>query len=133
MAEDSTIRGLGPRAVGALLPQSFLGVARVLGLDFDAARDPINFSFHRQRRSGVWGWATFLHVGRLTVCAPWIADMLFPRRRVDAERWTVAFCARIGVEPMLNVGRDGNPERAPGARADAAKRRRAAFRVINGG
>jgi hypothetical protein len=121
---------MGRRAVGALLPKSFLEAVAVLGFDFNPEKDPISFSFHRQRRDGVWGWATFLHVGRLTVCAPWIDGLPFPRRRADAEHWVAAFCGRIGIAPMLNVGQCGNPGRLPGARV---ARRRASLRVIQGG
>jgi hypothetical protein len=118
---DSTVRHIGQRSLGASLqlPDSFKLVADVLGLPtIDLSKAHVSFSFHRERRDGVWGWATHLHLDRLCLHSPWADDLPFPRRRVDAERWVVAFCKKHGIVPMLNLRYDrrkhpGRPPPAP--------------------
>lgn len=105
--------GMGQRSLGALLPKT------------------VSFSFHRERRDGVWGWATRLHIGPLYIHAPWIDGLPFPRRRVDAERWVVAFCGRIGIEPMRNITEES--ARRMAREQMKAERRRANFVVVRGG
>lgn len=128
------VTGLGKRSLGALLPPSFLKVARILGLpEIDLARASVSFSFHRQRRDGVWGWATYLHIDRLTICEPCVDGLPFPRHRVEAERWVVEFCGRIGIQPLRNVEDEVARRQAREAiHAREVAERRAAIRIVQG-
>lgn len=106
---DGTVHHIGQRTLGTSLqlPDSFKLAADVLGLPtIDLSKAHVSFSFHRERRDGVWGWATHLHLDKLSLCGPWTDGLPFPRRRLDAERWVVTFCKKHGIAALLNLQYD---------------------------
>lgn len=99
----TNVTHIGPVSMGAsmALPRSAVEVAKVLGLkvpDFATAKKL--FGFRREKRDGVWGWRIEITLDKLTLCAPWVDGMPFPRRLADAQAWAYHFAKTHGFEPL---------------------------------